>query len=122
MCEQIAQEVVVQTESLEAPESTESFKLEHSYVVYVEPKRFEIRCMIERIITDKEDSVVTIFQLFKLFKTGPVFTGVEGGEMVMLRNNYCYVSLLFYKVQANIIFNLSVGEIQSPHDGRTVSE
>lgn len=104
------------------PESTESFKLEHSYVVYVEPKPFEIRCMMERIITDKEDSVVTIFQLFKLFKTGPAFTGFEGAEMVMLCNKYSYVSLLFYKVQASIFFNLSVGDIQSPLDGWTVSE
>lgn len=71
------------------PESTESFKMEHSYVVYVEPKRYEIRCMIERIIIDQEDPVVSIFQLFKLFKTRHAFTGVEEGEMVMLRNKYC---------------------------------
>lgn len=73
--EQIAQEVVVQAESLEAPESTESFKLEKSYSIYVEPKRYEIRCVVESIITDREDSVVTISQLFKLLKRDSVSTG-----------------------------------------------
>lgn len=120
--EQIGQKIVVQTESLEAPESTESFKMEHSYGVYVEPKRFEIRCMVERIITDREDSVVTISQLFKPWKKGLPSTGFEGGQMVMLCDKYCYVSMLFCRVQAIIFFHLSVGEIQSLHDGWTVDK
>lgn len=120
--EQIAQEVVVQAESLEAPESTESFKLEKSYSIYVEPKRYEIRCVVESIITDREDSVVTISQLFKLLKRDSVSTGREGGKMVMLCNKYFYVSLRFYTVQAIILFHLTVGEIQSLHDGWTVGE
>lgn len=40
----------------------------------------------------------------------------------MLCNKYFYVSLRFYKVQAIILFHLTVGEIQSLHDGWTVGE